>query len=240
MLKQLIKIANILDQRSLYAEASKLDGILIRLAMSMSDAAFLLGVQQGASKSEIQRAFIPLVQRYHPDNQETGDEERMKNINHARDVLLGKSRPSYTSYRKPSPPPAKPEPDMPEYDDTRAEREDKKEIDFYEMASILDAIRTISYGADYYDMQPTDIGNGVILYMSVVSWAEEHNMRAKMKAYTARSPGWTSAEDTYFIKRFDGGAVVLYPGQEIIVTLKDFNDQDISRLYETIKSIFKV
>jgi hypothetical protein len=91
ILSKLIKFANLMDKRGLYDEADQVDSILICLAMSVDDARNLLGVLPGASPEEINKAYMPLALENHPDR--GGDEEKMKLLNHARDILLGRSEP---------------------------------------------------------------------------------------------------------------------------------------------------
>lgn len=46
-----------------------------------------LGVNKSASKDEIKSAYRKLAKKYHPDNKETGDEAKFKDIQEAYDVL---------------------------------------------------------------------------------------------------------------------------------------------------------
>ncbi|RME53394.1 molecular chaperone DnaJ [Candidatus Woesearchaeota archaeon] len=53
----------------------------------------ILGVDRGASKEEIKRAFKKLAKKYHPDiNKEEGAAERFKEINEAASVLLDEEK----------------------------------------------------------------------------------------------------------------------------------------------------
>lgn len=52
----------------------------------------ILGVNQNASKEQINRAWKTLASVYHPDNKKTGDTNRMAIINNARDVGLKQAR----------------------------------------------------------------------------------------------------------------------------------------------------
>lgn len=80
----------------------------------------ILGVARGASKQEIQDAYVALARKFHPDAPGGGNSERMKAINAARDAIIGNapSRPQSSRPRaspdEPSPPraeqPRKPEP----------------------------------------------------------------------------------------------------------------------------------
>ena len=51
-----------------------------------------LGVEKTASFDEIREAYRMLSKRYHPDNQETGDEEKFRSIAEAHDVLTDPDR----------------------------------------------------------------------------------------------------------------------------------------------------
>ena len=47
----------------------------------------VLGVNKGASKDEIKSAYRKLAKKYHPDNKETGNEAKFKEIQEAYDIL---------------------------------------------------------------------------------------------------------------------------------------------------------
>ena len=47
----------------------------------------VLGVSKSATKDEIKSAWRKLAKTYHPDNKETGDETKFKEIQEAYDVL---------------------------------------------------------------------------------------------------------------------------------------------------------
>ena len=47
----------------------------------------VLGIKKGASKDEIKSAYRKLAKKYHPDNHETGDAEKFKEIQEAYDIL---------------------------------------------------------------------------------------------------------------------------------------------------------
>ena len=47
----------------------------------------VLGIKKGASKDEIKSAYRKLAKKYHPDNKETGDEAKFKEIQEAYDIL---------------------------------------------------------------------------------------------------------------------------------------------------------
>ena len=48
----------------------------------------VLGVAKGASRDEIKSAYRKLAKKYHPDNKETGDEAKFKEIQEAYDILF--------------------------------------------------------------------------------------------------------------------------------------------------------
>ena len=48
--------------------------------MNKKDYYEVLGVSKDASESEIKSAFRKLAKKYHPDNKETGDEAKFKEI----------------------------------------------------------------------------------------------------------------------------------------------------------------
>lgn len=52
----------------------------------------LLGVSKSASDAEIKSAFRKLAKKYHPDNKETGDEAKFKEIGEAYSVLSDKQK----------------------------------------------------------------------------------------------------------------------------------------------------
>ncbi len=47
----------------------------------------VLGINKSASKDEIKSAYRKLVRKYHPDNKETGDEAKFKEVQEAYDIL---------------------------------------------------------------------------------------------------------------------------------------------------------
>src|SRR3989338_2213895 len=59
----------------------------------------ILGVERGAPKDAIKKAFHSLARKYHPDNKDTGDESRFKEINEAYQTLSDdKRRSEYDAY----------------------------------------------------------------------------------------------------------------------------------------------
>jgi molecular chaperone DnaJ len=60
----------------------------------------VLGVQPGASKEEIKRAYKAKAAQSHPDNKDTGNQEEFLKVQEAYDILSGKSQP-----KKARPPP---------------------------------------------------------------------------------------------------------------------------------------
>lgn len=59
----------------------------------------LLGVQKGASREEIKKAYKKLARKYHPDNKESGDAEKFKKINEAAAILSDdKKRQHYDQF----------------------------------------------------------------------------------------------------------------------------------------------
>ena len=57
------------------------------MAASNKDYYETLGVDKNASTADIKSAFRKLAKKYHPDNKETGDEEKFKEISEAYQVL---------------------------------------------------------------------------------------------------------------------------------------------------------
>lgn len=55
--------------------------------MAKRDYYEVLGVNKGASKDEIKSSYRKLAKKYHPDNKETGDEAKFKEIQEAYDIL---------------------------------------------------------------------------------------------------------------------------------------------------------
>src|SRR6185503_16403042 len=53
----------------------------------------ILGVNKGASKDEIKKAFYKLAHKYHPDKKE-GDEKKFKEVNEAYQVLSDETKRS--------------------------------------------------------------------------------------------------------------------------------------------------
>ena len=47
----------------------------------------ILGINRDATEDEIKKAFRQQARKYHPDNKETGDEERFKELNQAYEIL---------------------------------------------------------------------------------------------------------------------------------------------------------
>src|SRR3989344_2501108 len=59
----------------------------------------ILGVDRGAPKDAIKKAFHSLARKYHPNNKDTGDEARFKEINEAYQTLSDdKRRAEYDAY----------------------------------------------------------------------------------------------------------------------------------------------
>src|SRR3989344_1374456 len=59
----------------------------------------ILGISRGAPKDEIKKAFHALARKYRPDNKDTGDEGRFKEISEAYQTLSDdKRRAEYDAY----------------------------------------------------------------------------------------------------------------------------------------------
>ena len=58
-----------------------------RESMAKRDFYEVLGVSKTASKDEIKSAYRKLAKKYHPDNKETGDEAKFKEVQEAYDIL---------------------------------------------------------------------------------------------------------------------------------------------------------
>ncbi len=71
---------------------------MIRIAMSMEEARITLGFKpyESPSEQEIMKAWREMALKNHPDR--GGDAEIMQTVNVAKDVLLGKEKPSSSTY----------------------------------------------------------------------------------------------------------------------------------------------
>lgn len=59
----------------------------------------ILGVNKDATEADIKKAFRQLARKYHPDNRETGNEDKFKDANHAYEILSDpKKRSIYDQY----------------------------------------------------------------------------------------------------------------------------------------------
>ena len=67
--------------------------------MSSKNYYIILGVARSAPKEEVKKAYHSLARKYHPDNKDTGDENRFKEINEAYQTLSDdKRRAEYDAY----------------------------------------------------------------------------------------------------------------------------------------------
>ncbi|MEZ0535927.1 DnaJ domain-containing protein [Caldicellulosiruptoraceae bacterium PP1] len=69
----------------------------------MRDPYEVLGLQKGATKEEIKKAYLEMVKKYHPDKYKDNPlkdlaEEKLKEINEAYNILMNEAGNSYTSY----------------------------------------------------------------------------------------------------------------------------------------------
>ena len=67
--------------------------------MAKRDYYEVLGVSKTASKDEIKSAYRKLAKKYHPDNKETGDEAKFKEVQEAYDILYDdQKRDAYNQF----------------------------------------------------------------------------------------------------------------------------------------------
>ena len=67
--------------------------------MAKRDYYEVLGVSKTASKDEIKSAYRKLAKKYHPDNKETGDEAKFKEVQEAYDILFDdQKRDAYNQF----------------------------------------------------------------------------------------------------------------------------------------------
>ena len=67
--------------------------------MAKRDYYEVLGVSRTASKDEIKSAYRKLAKKYHPDNKETGDEAKFKEVQEAYDILFDdQKRDAYNQF----------------------------------------------------------------------------------------------------------------------------------------------
>lgn len=67
--------------------------------MAKRDYYEVLGVSKNASKDEIKSAYRKLAKKYHPDNKETGDEAKFKEVQEAYDILFDdQKRDAYNQF----------------------------------------------------------------------------------------------------------------------------------------------
>ena len=91
-LYKLVALAASFDQKGLYDEASLLDSILIRLAMSYEEARKLLGISDESTDDEIKSAYRRMALQFHPDVSRSKEDEqertsKMQTINEAYETL---------------------------------------------------------------------------------------------------------------------------------------------------------